>query len=199
LLYISVAAVLTGMVNTPALIEGKGTKLTANSIKFLQEKGVPADVINAVQPLKDQEFPSRNAFEEHFAPLLSAEQRKQYHTLIVDSAAPPEFNQFKEAPVAFAFQQKDLPIARFLVTIGALTGMTSVLLVMMLGQPRILFAMSRDGLLPPGFFAAIHPRFRTPWKSTILTGAVVAGGASLLPLNALAGLRHLPTPFSFTV
>src|SRR5260370_12142908 len=92
-----------------------------------------------------------------------------------------------------------MPWAQFLVTIGAVTGMTSVLRVMMLGQPRILLAMSRDGLLPPGFFGAIHPRFRTPWKSTILTGAVVAAGGSLLPLNVLAELTNIGTLFAFIV
>src|SRR5262249_30630055 len=73
------------------------------------------------------------------------------------------------------------------------------LLVMMLGQPRILFAMSRDGLLPPGFFASIHPHFKTPWKSTILTGVVVASAGSLLPLKILADLTNIGTLFAFIV
>ena len=67
-----------------------------------------------------------------------------------------------------------LPWAQLLISIGAVAGITSVLLVMMLSQPRIFLAMARDGLLPTGFFAAIHERFRTPWKSTILTGVFVA-------------------------
>src|SRR5262249_8328340 len=71
----------------------------------------------------------------------------------------------RNAPVSVAFAQVGLPVAQFLVSIGALTGITSVLLVMMLGQPRILLAMSRDGLLPPSIFAAVHPRFQTPWIS----------------------------------
>ena len=61
--------------------------------------------------------------------------------------------------------------AQFVISIGAVAGITSVLLVLMLSQPRVLLAMARDGLLPPSFFGAVHPRFRTPWKSTILTGA----------------------------
>ena len=65
---------------------------------------------------------------------------------------------------------------------GGHTGITSVLLVMMLSQPRVLLAMARDGLLPPDFFGAIHDRFKTPWKSTILTGIVVGVMGSLLPL-----------------
>jgi APA family basic amino acid/polyamine antiporter len=90
-------------------------------------------------------------------------------------------------------------LAAVAVTLGALTGITSVLVVMMLGQPRILLAMSRDGLLPPSFFAAVHPVFKTPWKSTILTGLVVATSASLLPLNILAELTSIGTLFAFVL
>ena len=60
--------------------------------------------------------------------------------------------------------------AQFIIALGAITGITSVLLVLMLSQPRVLLAMARDGLLPPSFFGAVHEKFRTPWKSTILTG-----------------------------
>jgi APA family basic amino acid/polyamine antiporter len=110
------------------------------------------------------------------------------------------YQQIKvDAPVAEAFGQVGLGWARFIIAIGALTGITSVLLVMMLGQPRIFFAMARDGLLPKGFFSAVHPRFRTPWKSTILTGLVVAAGSSLLPLNILADLTNIGTLFAFVV
>jgi amino acid transporter len=214
ILYIGVAAVLTGMVNTPALIEGKGTTLTAKGIEELEgkpgekEPEVPDDVLRRVQPLVGQTFPSLKGFEDRLDQLLPEEQLKKeytekkvkkYRTAIVDKAAPEDFKKFREAPVAFAFKQQKMPWAELLVTLGALTGMTSVLLVMMLGQPRILFAMSRDGLLPRGFFGAIHPRFHTPWKSTILTGAVVATASSLLPLNVLAELTNIGTLFAFIV
>ena len=89
--------------------------------------------------------------------------------------------------------------AGVIVTLGALTGITSVLIVMMLGQPRIFLAMARDGLLPPAFFAAVHPTFKTPWKSTILTGLIVAAAASLLPLNILADLTSIGTLFAFVL
>ena len=79
-----------------------------------------------------------------------------------------------DAPVSDAFAQVGLPWAQFLISIGALTGITSVLLVMMLSQPRVLLAMARDGLVPESFFGAVHEKFRTPWKSTILTGVFVA-------------------------
>ncbi len=102
-----------------------------------------------------------------------------------------------DAPVADAFAQKGLPFAHFLVSIGALTGITSVLLVMMLSQPRILLAMARDGLLPTSFFAAVHDKFRTPWKSTILTGIFVGTLASFMPLRVLADLVNIGTLLAF--
>ena len=103
------------------------------------------------------------------------------------------------APVAIAFQQVGFQSAQFLVTVGALAGITSVLLVMMMGQPRIFLAMARDGLMPVGFFGAVHPKFKTPYKSTILTGLVVAIAASLLPLSILADLTSIGTLFAFAL
>jgi len=105
----------------------------------------------------------------------------------------------KEAPVAGVFAQVGFPGARLLISIGALTGITSVLLVMMCGQPRIFLAMARDGLLPASFFAKIHPIYKTPYLSTILTGLVVALGGSLLPLDVLAELTNIGTLFAFVV
>ncbi len=105
----------------------------------------------------------------------------------------------KEAPVAAAFNHVGLGWARFLVDIGGLTGITSVLLVTMLSQPRVLLAMARDGLLPPSFFGAVHDRFQTPWKSTILTGFVVAALGSLLPLDILADLVSIGTLMAFVI
>jgi APA family basic amino acid/polyamine antiporter len=102
-----------------------------------------------------------------------------------------------DAPVSDAFAQVGLPWAQFLIAVGALTGITSVLLVMMLSQPRVLLAMARDGLVPPGFFGAIHERFKTPWKSTILTGIFVGTLAALLPLNVLAELVNIGTLMAF--
>ena len=67
-----------------------------------------------------------------------------------------------DAPVSDAFAQVGLPWAQFLIAVGALTGITSVLLVMMLSQPRVLLAMARDGLVPPGFFGAIHRAIQDP-------------------------------------
>lgn len=105
----------------------------------------------------------------------------------------------RDAPIATAFQQVGLPVAQFLITAGAIAGITSVLLVMMMGQPRIFLAMARDGLLPEKFFGAIHPTYRTPHLATILTGAIVASAASLLPLNILAELVSIGTLFAFSM
>ena len=104
-----------------------------------------------------------------------------------------------DAPVADAFRQAGLPWARFLISLGALTGITSVLLVMLLSQPRILLAMARDKLVPPGFFGAIHPVFRTPYKSSILVGVVVAIVAALVPLRILAELVNIGTLLAFVI
>jgi APA family basic amino acid/polyamine antiporter len=103
------------------------------------------------------------------------------------------------APVSNAFKQVGLPWAQFLISLGAIAGITSVLLVLMLSQPRVLLAMARDGLLPKGFFGAVHDRFRTPWKSTILTGIVVATMAALVPLRILAELVNIGTLLAFVI
>jgi APA family basic amino acid/polyamine antiporter len=110
------------------------------------------------------------------------------------------YNQINiDAPVSDAFKQVGLPWAELLISVGAIAGITSVLLVMMLSQPRIFLAMARDGLLPTGFFAAIHERFRTPWKSTILTGVCVATMGAFLPLRILAELVNIGTLLAFVI
>jgi APA family basic amino acid/polyamine antiporter len=104
-----------------------------------------------------------------------------------------------DAPVSNAFAQKGLPWAQFLIAAGAITGITSVLLVMMLSQPRVWLAMARDGLVPQSFFGAVHERFRTPWKATILTGVIVATLAAFLPLRILAELVNIGTLLAFVM
>ncbi|MCL4280026.1 MAG: amino acid permease, partial [Ignavibacteriaceae bacterium] len=104
-----------------------------------------------------------------------------------------------DAPVSNAFKQVGLEWAQFIVSLGAIAGITSVLLVMMLSQPRIFLAMARDGLLPENIFGAVHEKFRTPWKSTILTGIFVALLGGFLPLRILAELVNIGTLFAFVV
>jgi APA family basic amino acid/polyamine antiporter len=103
------------------------------------------------------------------------------------------------APVADAFRRVGLRWAQFLVAAAGLAGITSVLLVTMLSQARILLAIARDGLLPPGFFAAVHDRFRTPWKSTIVTGLFVALLAAFLPISVLLFLVNMGTLLAFVI
>ena len=103
------------------------------------------------------------------------------------------------APVSNAFGQVGLVWAQFLISLGAVAGITSVLLVMMLSQARIFLAMARDGLIPTKFFGDVHKKFRTPWKSTILTGAFVSILAGFLPLRILADLVNIGTLFAFVI
>src|SRR5438067_3468051 len=86
--------------------------------------------------------------------------------------------------------------AQALISAGALAGITSVLLVFQLGQPRIFMAMARDGLLPQ-YFAKIHPKFRTPHITTIWTGVFVGGIAAVVDIGSLADLTNIGTLFAF--
>jgi basic amino acid/polyamine antiporter, APA family len=103
------------------------------------------------------------------------------------------------APVADAFRRVGLRWAQFLIAMAGIAGITSVLLVTMLSQARILLAIARDGLLPQGFFGAVHDRFRTPWKSTIVTGLFVAVLAAFLPISVLLMLVNMGTLFAFVI
>src|SRR3954464_489101 len=89
------------------------------------------------------------------------------------------------APLADAFRSVGLPFLSGLISVGALAGLTSVVLILMLGQSRVLFAMSRDRLLPRGL-AAVHPRYGTPYRITLITGVIVAVLAGFIPLGTLA-------------
>ena len=104
-----------------------------------------------------------------------------------------------DAPVALAFGARGLPVAVFLISLGAVVGITSVLLVLLLSQARILLAMARDGLISYRFFGAVHPRFRTPYKASILTGVLVAAVAALFPLKILADLVNIGTLMAFVI
>ena len=101
-----------------------------------------------------------------------------------------------DAPFSTVFRQVGLPWAGDVVAVGALIGITSVLFMLLLAQPRVLFAMARDGLLPQGL-AALHPRFHTPHRLTLGCGAAVALVSALTPIEKLAYLCNIGTLFAF--
>ena len=105
----------------------------------------------------------------------------------------------KDAGVAKAFESVGLNWASFIISTAGVAGITSVLLVMMLSAPRVFLAMARDGLVPKKFFADVHPKFRTPWKSTILIGVFVSILAGFLPIDALLHLTNIGTLFAFVI
>ena len=117
------------------------------------------------------------------------------------------------APVAVAIDRMglhwaDIPLAvapggqlnliSFLIKIGAITGLSSVMLVLCYGQTRIFYTMARDGLLPR-VFAVIHPKFRTPWLGTILLGVLIAVTAAFLPISLLGQLVSFGTAVAFSI
>jgi basic amino acid/polyamine antiporter, APA family len=104
-----------------------------------------------------------------------------------------------EAPLAVAFLDHGLKTASTVITGGALAGLTSVMLVMLLGQTRVLYSMANDGLLPRKFFAAIHPKFRTPYKTTILVGLLAAIVGSITPIDQLGKMVNIGTLLAFVI
>jgi basic amino acid/polyamine antiporter, APA family len=111
-----------------------------------------------------------------------------------------------QAAAAAAFRRRAeatgsgvLRAAAALIATGALAGMTSVLLVTFLGQARIFLAMARDGLLPEKIFAAVHPRFRTPHRSTIAIGVITALVSGFTPITKLEEMVNIGTLTAFTV
>jgi APA family basic amino acid/polyamine antiporter len=101
-------------------------------------------------------------------------------------------------PLAIGIDATGNRFGSLLVKLGALMGLTSTIVVMLLGQSRVFFAMSRDGLLP-GLFNVIHPRFRTPWISTLTVGFFVALLAASLPINQLGDMVNIGTLLAFVI
>ncbi|HET8924604.1 MAG TPA: amino acid permease [Candidatus Acidoferrum sp.] len=104
-----------------------------------------------------------------------------------------------EAPIAEAFLDRGLSTASHIITLGALAGLTSVMLVMLLGQTRVLYAMANDGLLPKRFFGAVHPKFRTPYKNTILVGLLAAAVGSVTPISIIGNMVNIGTLLAFVI
>jgi APA family basic amino acid/polyamine antiporter len=104
-----------------------------------------------------------------------------------------------EAPIARAFLDRGLPWASDIITAGALAGLTSVMLVMLLGQTRVLYAMANDGLLPKKFFAEVHPKYRTPFKNTFLVGTIAAVVGALTPIEDIGKMVNIGTLLAFVI
>jgi APA family basic amino acid/polyamine antiporter len=104
-----------------------------------------------------------------------------------------------EAPLSRAFEDRNLGWAANIVTCGALAGLTSVMLVMLLGQTRVLYAMASDGLLPRKVFGEVHPKYKTPFKNTILVGLVAASVGSLTPIDDIGKMVNIGTLLAFVI
>jgi APA family basic amino acid/polyamine antiporter len=103
-----------------------------------------------------------------------------------------------DAPLADAFKSVGHPVFATIIDVGAVIGLTTVVMILLLGQSRIFFAMGRDGLMPP-WLSVVHPRFGTPYRSTVIMGVIVAVLAGFIPLAELATLVNIGTLFAFLV
>lgn len=120
-------------------------------------------------------------------------------TLIMTGIVPfKDFAQALDHPVSLALKETGQNWAAGIIDLGAITGMTTVILVMLYGQTRVFFAMSRDGLLPKSF-SSVHPKYKTPFGSTWSLGMIAAFIGALLPLNQLAELVNIGTLAAFTL
>lgn len=104
-----------------------------------------------------------------------------------------------KAPVASAFEGVGMPWATVLITVAAVAGLTSVMLVMMLGQTRIFLGMAKDGLLPHKMFGKVHTKHKTPYRSTLLVGGIVSVVAALTPIDKVSEMCSMGTLLAFAM
>lgn len=103
------------------------------------------------------------------------------------------------APIAGAFLSQGLHYAVFIISVAAVAGLTSVLIVMLLGQSRVFYAMSKDGLLPKSIFGVLHKNYQTPYRANLLTGTVVSLVAAFTPISVIAELVNIGTLLAFVI
>lgn len=103
------------------------------------------------------------------------------------------------APIAAAFGTKGLSYAVFIISVAAIAGLTSVTIVMLLGQSRIFYAISKDGLLPKKMFGELHPKYRTPYKSNLLIGGIVSVIAAFTPIDSISKMVNIGTLLAFII
>ena len=183
-----VDGIATGKVNF-----GYGGVLTAATIVFFAYIGfdaVSTQAGEAINPKKDVPFAI-------IASLIICTVLYILVSLVLTGMVPYT-SLDKAAPVASAFSEIGLTWAVFIITLAATAGLTSVMLVMMLGQTRIFLGMSKDGLMPP-FFKVIHPKYKTPYKGTILVGAIISIVAALTPIDKVSALCSMGTLLAFAM
>lgn len=117
---------------------------------------------------------------------------------VVVTGMVPWFDLHTAEPLTVAMNRHDLGWAAGIVAVGSVAAHTAVLLVFQMGQPRIFYAMARDGLLPRAF-SRVHPRFKTPHVTTIVTGAVVASFAAFANIEEMVDLTNIGTLFAFAL
>jgi APA family basic amino acid/polyamine antiporter len=173
---------------------GVGGVLTAATIVFFAYIGfdaVSTQAGEAINPKKDVPFAI-------IASLLICTLLYIAVSLVLTGMVPYDQLDLK-APVASAFSGAGIDWAVYLITIAATAGLMSVMLVMMLGQTRIFLGMAKDGLLPKNMFGSLHPKFKTPYKSTILVGFIVSVVAALTPIDKVSEMCSMGTLLAFAM
>lgn len=173
---------------------GMSGVLTAATIVFFAYIGfdaVSTQAGEAINPKKDVPFAI-------IASLVICTVLYILVSLILTGMVPYHTLDLK-APVASAFSGAGITWAVYPITIAAVAGLTSVMLVMMLGQTRIFFGMAKDGLLPKGIFGTLHPKFKTPYKSTLLVGLIISIIAALTPINNISEMCSMGTLLAFAM
>ena len=173
---------------------GVGGVLTAATIVFFAYIGfdaVSTQAGEAINPKKDVPFAI-------IASLIICTLLYIAVSLVLTGMVP--YGQLDlKAPVASAFAVAGIDWAVYLITIAATAGLMSVMLVMMLAQTRIFLGMAKDGLLPQKMFGTLHPKFKTPFKSTILVGFIVSIVAALTPIDKVSEMCSMGTLLAFSM
>lgn len=179
---------------TPFMPFGWSGVLTGAAIVFFAYIGFDA-VSTAAEEVKD---PQRNLPKGIIGSLVIATVLYISVSAVLTGIVSYKTFANTSAPVAYALQEIGISWGSALVSVGALCGITSVLIVLLYGQTRIFFAMSRDGLLPT-VFRELHAKFRTPVKVTLLVGTVTTLIAGFLPLQSIAELVNIGTLAAFII
>jgi APA family basic amino acid/polyamine antiporter len=173
---------------------GVGGVLTAATIVFFAYIGfdaVSTQAGEAINPKKDVPFAI-------IASLIICTLLYIAVSLVLTGMVPYGELDLK-APVASAFAGAGIDWAVYLITIAATAGLMSVMLVMMLGQTRIFLGMAKDGLLPKNMFGSLHPKYKTPYKSTILVGFIVSIVSALTPIDKVSEMCSMGTLLAFAM